>query len=62
MKILYHNRNRKDVEEKQFCKMILYLFFSVLLSIDLKPIQYIGILHNREFEMAAKTKFTNVQR
>ena len=62
MKILYHNRNRKEVEEKQFGKLILNLFFTVLFSIDLKTIHYISILHNNAFEMPAKTKLTNVHR
>ena len=41
MKILYHNRNRKEVEEKQFGELIPYLHFTVLFSIDLKAIWYI---------------------
>ena len=65
MKLLYHNRNRKEVEEKQIGKLILNLFFNVLFSIDLNTIQYVSIiylLHNKEFEMPAKTKLTYVQR
>jgi len=60
MKILYHNRNRKEVEEKQFGELILYLYFTVLFSIELKTFQNISILHHKEVEMPAKTKLTNV--
>ena len=38
MKILYHNRNRKEVEEKKLGELMLYLQFTDLFTIDLKTI------------------------
>ena len=36
MKVLYHSRNRKEVEEKQFGELALHLYFTVLFFIDPK--------------------------